>query len=58
MGCGDACPLYPGKEYHDWEIDDPAGAPLPKVREIRISIQSRVEDLLRRLEIPVRDLGR
>jgi len=42
MGCGDACPLYPGKEYHDWEIDDPAGASLPRVREIRESIQARV----------------
>jgi protein-tyrosine-phosphatase len=56
MGCGDACPLYPGKEYHDWQIDDPEGAALPRVREIRNSIQSRVEELLRKLEIPVRDL--
>lgn len=55
MGCGDACPLYPGKEYHDWEIDDPEGASIPKVREIRNSIQSRVEEMLRKLEIPVRD---
>jgi arsenate reductase len=58
MGCGDACPLYPGKEYHDWEIDDPEGASIPKVREIRDSIQSRVEEMSRKLEIPVRDLRR
>jgi protein-tyrosine-phosphatase len=56
MGCGDACPLYPGKEYHDWEIDDPEGASLARVREIRNAIQSRVEDLLRKLDIPVCDL--
>ena len=54
MGCGDACPLYPGKEYQDWQIDDPAGAPLAEVREIRDAIRSKVEDLLRRLEIPIR----
>jgi arsenate reductase (thioredoxin) len=58
MGCGDACPLYPGKEYHDWEIDDPEGASIPKVRQIRDAIQSRVEEMLRKLEIPVRDLRR
>jgi protein-tyrosine-phosphatase len=56
MGCGDACPLYPGKEYHDWAIDDPAGANLTKVREIRDSIRSRVEMLLKKLEVPVKDL--
>jgi arsenate reductase len=58
MGCGDACPLYPGKEYHDWEIDDPEGASIPKVREIRDSIQWRVEEMLRKLEIPVREFRR
>ncbi len=58
MGCGDACPLYPGKEYHDWEIDDPDGASIPKVRQIRDAIQSRVEEMLLRLEMPVRDLRR
>jgi len=56
MGCGDACPLYPGKEYHDWEIDDPDGASIPKVRQIRDAIQSRVEEMLLKLDIPVRDL--
>jgi arsenate reductase (thioredoxin) len=58
MGCGDACPLYPGKEYHDWEIDDPEGASIPKVRQIRDAIQSRVEEMLLKLEIPVRNLRR
>jgi len=58
MGCGDACPLYPGKEYHDWEIEDPEGASIPRVRQIRDAIQSRVEEMLRKLEIPVRNLRR
>jgi protein-tyrosine-phosphatase len=58
MGCGDACPLYPGKEYHDWEIDDPEGASIPRVGQIRDAIQSRVEEMLRKLEIPVHDLHR
>lgn len=46
MGCGDACPVYPGKRYEDWEIEDPAGKPLEKVREIRDQIVRRVERLL------------
>ena len=46
MGCGDACPIYPGKRYEDWVIDDPAGEPLEKVREIRDEIAGRVEALL------------
>jgi protein-tyrosine-phosphatase len=56
MGCGDACPLYPGKEYHDWEIDDPEGASIPKVREIRNAVQSRAEEMLRKLDVPVSDV--
>jgi protein-tyrosine-phosphatase len=52
MGCGDVCPLYPGKRYEDWEVDDPAGRPLEKVRQIRDDIRSRVERLLTQLEIP------
>jgi arsenate reductase (thioredoxin) len=52
MGCGDACPIYPGKRYEDWVIDDPAGEPLEKVREIRDEISRRVERLLAEL-IPV-----
>ena len=46
MGCGDACPFYPGKRYEDWVLDDPAGQPVEKVREIRDEIKSRVEKLL------------
>ena len=49
MGCGDACPFYPGKRYEDWELDDPAGQPLEKVRPIRDEIKARVEELLRSL---------
>jgi arsenate reductase (thioredoxin) len=46
MGCGDACPLYPGKRYEDWELDDPAGQDLAAVRPIRDEIRRRVETLL------------
>ena len=46
MGCGDACPFYPGKRYLDWELDDPAGQPLEKVRHIRDEIRTRVEQLV------------
>ncbi len=47
MGCGDACPIYPGKRYLDWNVPDPAGQPLPVVRDIRDNIQTRVTGLLR-----------
>jgi arsenate reductase len=46
MGCGDACPVFPGKRYEDWELTDPAGLPLDQVRPIRDEIRSRVEGLL------------
>jgi arsenate reductase len=46
MGCGDACPVFPGKRYEDWELTDPAGLPLDQVRPIRDEIRSRVERLL------------
>ncbi|HZT06814.1 MAG TPA: arsenate reductase ArsC [Chloroflexota bacterium] len=49
MGCGDACPVYPGKKYEDWDLDDPAGQPIEKVRVIRDEIRSRVEHLLSQL---------
>ena len=49
MGCGDACPLYPGKRYLDWELDDPAGKDLETVRAIRDDIDSRVQVLLAEL---------
>jgi protein-tyrosine-phosphatase len=46
MGCGDACPLYPGKRYEDWELDDPAGQDVDAVRPIRDEIRGRVEALI------------
>lgn len=46
MGCGDACPIYPGKRYLDWELDDPAEADIDGVRRIRDEIKQRVESLL------------
>jgi arsenate reductase len=46
MGCGDACPVYPGKRYLDWELPDPAGKPLGEVRPIRDEIVARVDALL------------
>jgi arsenate reductase len=46
MGCGDACPIYPGKRYEDWELDDPADEDLDGVRRIRDQIQARIEELL------------
>lgn len=46
MGCGDACPVYPGKRYQDWELPDPAGKPLDEVRLIRDEIERRVRQLL------------
>jgi protein-tyrosine-phosphatase len=46
MGCGDSCPVYPGKRYEDWELDDPAGQGLETVRRIRDELQGRVEGLL------------
>jgi protein-tyrosine-phosphatase len=49
MGCGDACPIYPGKRYEDWELDDPAGQPLEVVRDIRDQIDARGHALLAEL---------
>jgi arsenate reductase (thioredoxin) len=46
MGCGDACPIYPGKRYEDWELDDPAQADLEGVRRIRDEIAERVRGLV------------
>lgn len=46
MGCGDACPIFPGKRYEDWELDDPAGQGVDAVRVIRDDIRGRVERLL------------
>jgi len=49
MGCGDACPVFPGKRYEDWELDDPAGRGLDDVRVIRDEIRRRVERLIAEL---------
>ena len=46
MGCGDTCPIFPGKRYEDWALDDPAGLDVASVRPIRDAIKRRVEDLL------------
>ena len=51
MGCGDACPIYPGKRYEDWQVDDPAGESLEAVRRIRDDIDERVRGLLGNLEV-------
>ena len=52
MGCGDACPIFPGKRYEDWEVDDPAGLGLDAVRPIRADIEIRVRRLLLKLGVP------
>lgn len=49
MGCGDACPIFPGKRYEDWELDDPAGQRLAAVRPIRDEIRARIETLIAEL---------
>ncbi len=49
MGCGDVCPIFPGKRYEDWELTDPKGKPLDEVRAIRDDIKGRVEALLAEL---------
>ncbi|HEU0248703.1 MAG TPA: arsenate reductase ArsC [Gaiellaceae bacterium] len=53
MGCGDTCPIYPGKRYEDWELDDPAGQELEAVRRIRDEIDERVRALVGEL-VPAR----
>jgi protein-tyrosine-phosphatase len=49
MGCGDACPVYPGRLYYDWALADPAGRPLAEVRAVRDEIDRRVQDLIAEL---------
>jgi arsenate reductase len=49
MGCGDACPIFPGKRYEDWELEDPAGKDLETVRRVHDDIRGRVEALLAEL---------
>ena len=46
MGCGDACPIFPGKRYEDWQLDDPAGQGIEMVRKVRDDIRGRVETLI------------
>ncbi|NUW41235.1 arsenate reductase ArsC [Nonomuraea rhodomycinica] len=50
MGCGDACPIFPGKRYEDWKLDDPAGQGIEAVRPIRDEIRDRVEKLISELD--------
>jgi arsenate reductase (thioredoxin) len=52
MGCGDACPVFPGKRYEDWKLDDPAGLGVAAVRPIRDDLERRVRELIDRLGIP------
>ncbi|WP_128435362.1 arsenate reductase ArsC [Streptomyces cyaneus] len=52
MGCGDSCPIFPGKRYLDWQLEDPAGQGVDAVRPIRAEIERRVRDLLAELGIP------
>lgn len=53
MGCGDACPVYPGKRYEDWDLPDPSGQPIEVVREIRDDVRTRVEALIASLHLNV-----
>jgi arsenate reductase len=55
MGCGDACPVYPGKRYLEWELDDPAGRSIEQVRGIRDQIDRRVTELLADLKTTTPD---
>ena len=50
MGCGDVCPVLPGTRYVDWALEDPAGKPLERVRELRDEIEQRVAELARQLD--------
>lgn len=50
MGCGDTCPVYPGKRYLDWDLTDPAGQPIDVVRDVRDDIEQRVRSLMASLE--------
>lgn len=51
MGCGDACPIFPGRRYLDWEVEDPVGKPIERVRAIRDDIEARVRELLDDLSV-------
>lgn len=53
MGCGDTCPVYPGRRYQDWELTDPSGQPIEVVREVRDQIEERVRRLAASLDVAV-----
>jgi protein-tyrosine-phosphatase len=53
MGCGDACPIFPGKRYENWELPDPAGQGLDAVRPIRDQIDQRIHQLMAELNVPI-----
>ena len=55
MGCGDTCPIFPGKRYEDWKLEDPAGQGVNAVRPIRDEIRGRVVDLIESLGVTARD---
>ena len=57
MGCGDACPVFPGKRYEDWQVPDPAGKAIAEVRPIRDEIERRVRKLLAELGVPAGPRG-
>lgn len=52
MGCGDTCPVYPGKRYEDWELTDPKAQPIEVVREVRDEIERRVRGLMDSIGVP------
>ena len=58
MGCGDTCPIFPGKRYEDWDLADPAGQGVEAVRPIRDEIRRRIVTLLESLAVPVQDPAR
>jgi protein-tyrosine-phosphatase len=51
MGCGDACPIYPGKRYEDWSLNDPSELDLDGVREVRNDISERISNLLKEMKV-------
>jgi hypothetical protein len=55
MGCGDSCPIFPGKRYLDWEVGDPAGLPVEQIRPIREDLGERVRGIMTELGIPARN---
>ncbi len=57
MGCGDACPVYPGKRYVDWELEDPAGQSVDMVRGVRDQIRARVDGIIAELDAAANSVG-